>query len=62
MYYFNYKQHFWVDNLLYGEYKRETIENDFNILTYVFRAIRKCELYSRKTKMVAIIQKCRLHF
>ena len=34
MYYFNYQQHFWVDNLLYGEYKRDTIENDFNILTY----------------------------
>lgn len=28
MYYFNYQQHFWVDNLLYGEYKRETIETD----------------------------------
>jgi len=39
MYYFNYQQHFWVDNLLYGEYKRDTIESDIqncirNIFTY----------------------------
>ncbi len=34
MYYFNYQQHFWTDNLLYGEHKRDPIENDFNILTY----------------------------
>ena len=34
MYYFNYQQKFWADNLLYGEYKRATIETDCNILSY----------------------------
>ena len=34
MLYFDYYNHFWTDNLLYGEYKKETIETDSNILSY----------------------------
>lgn len=34
MLYFDYYNHFWADNLLYGEYKKQTIETDSNILSY----------------------------
>jgi len=34
MLYFDYYNHFWADNLLYGEYKKDTIETDSNILSY----------------------------
>ncbi len=49
MLYFDYYNHFWTDNLLYGEYKKETIDYDSNNCA---RNILLYEKFKEKYRMV----------